>query len=43
VGQLSHCPLQFGRPFHHLHLEFVAGFNRMTAKEATAHRPNVIG
>src|SRR5246500_4285729 len=26
VGQLSHRPLQFGRPFHHLHLEFVAGF-----------------
>src|ERR1700730_7725822 len=26
MGQLSHCPLQFSRPFHHLHLEFVAGF-----------------
>src|SRR6476646_3318199 len=26
VGQLSHCPMQFGRPFHHLHLKFVAGF-----------------
>jgi hypothetical protein len=26
VGQLSHCPLQFSRPFHHLHLKFVAGF-----------------
>jgi hypothetical protein len=26
VGQLSHCPLQFGRPFHHLHLKFIACF-----------------
>src|SRR5882757_1179130 len=26
VGQLSHCPLQFSRPFHHLHLKFVARF-----------------
>ena len=26
VGQFSHCPLQFSRPFHHLHLKFVAGF-----------------
>src|ERR1700727_1910165 len=26
VGQLGHCPLQFGGSFHHLHLKFVAGF-----------------
>ena len=26
VGQISHCPLQFGRPFHDLHFKFVAGF-----------------
>src|SRR5882757_5139291 len=26
VGQLSHSPLQFSRPFHHLYLKFVAGF-----------------
>lgn len=26
MGQLSHCPLQFSRPFHHLHLKFIAAF-----------------